>query len=260
MRLIIVWTSLLVSVVQQSVTAFVKTAPQRPNSALSYANDRNHLDHQFILSLEKLMDRSSIRDGIIAQARSRGLFLSEAGRTLREVEMKLLESLADSDAGLEELVHLWTTEREAIAAMDIMNMQSKCSEGLMQEEERLIHMARKHPGWAEPMALLATLLYHKGPEHLDRSAKTAHSVLELKPWHFEALNLMVNISHRQNKQAEAEDWKRRALPPLDQRENRKAWVEWALGQARAILDEAEHTTAAIRRNEKPRFIMMEAWE
>ena len=218
-------------------------------------------------SLEKLVDdsKSIIRDGIIAQAETNRLFITSAGRRFREVEIDLLRSLSDSDAALEELIHLWTTERDSAAANDILHMQTHCSEGLVLEEARLCSMIREHPGWAEPFARLAHLLYHKGPHHLHHAAEVAHRALELKPFHFETLNLLVRIYTHMNDAKTAMKYQRLALPPLhptDPKKNseRTAWVERALQQAAVLWDEAEHTTSAIHQNHKPKFIMSEAWQ
>lgn len=218
-------------------------------------------------AIERLVGgtKSIIRDGIIAQAESKRLFLTSTGRRFREVEMDLLNQLVDSDAALEELIHLWTTERDTAAAQDLLHMQTHCSEGLALEEARLCEMTREYPGWAEPYARLATLLYYKGPQHLRHADEVARRALELKPFHFEALNLLVLIHTQLNDAKTAMEFKRMALPPLklndpNGNQQRREWVQRALQQAAFLWDEAEHTTSAIHQNLKPEFIMSEAWQ
>lgn len=216
-------------------------------------------------SLERQVNGVAIiRDGIIAQVESKRLLLTSAGRRFREVEMQLLQSLVDSDAALDQLVHLWTTERDGVAANDMLRMQQHCSDGLIMEEVRLWEITRESPGWAEPFARLATLLYCKGPAYYERASEMAHRCLELKPWHFEALNLLVQIYTAQDNYRAALDWSERAMPALhsddsSSKDKRRRWVAWALEEALQLWKEAESTTTAIFKNQKPR-ILEDAWQ
>ena len=87
------------------------------------------------------------------------IMLTNSGRRLRELEIELLKSLATSDGAIDELIHLWTTERDEEASIYILAMQSasECSAGLVEEEEALRRMSKQYLAWAEPYARLATL-------------------------------------------------------------------------------------------------------
>jgi hypothetical protein len=129
------------------------------------------------------------------------LLLTTAGRRLRELEIQLLESLRDSDEGIDPLVHLWTTERNAEASHALLQMQSSnqiCSEGLVQEEANLAALCRNYPGWAEPWSRLATLLFYKGVVRWSDALSAAEEAIRIKPWHFEALNVCTLIQTQMN--------------------------------------------------------------
>ena len=241
---------------------------RHPATALHYTSQ----PEDFVEDLEKAREaferlvygtKHIIRDGIIAQAQTERLFLTSTGRRFREVEMDLLRSLDHSDDALEELIHLWTTERDAQAGNELLDMQIKCSLGLEREETRLCQMIRTYPGWAEPYARLATLLYYKGPGHFHHADEVVRRALELKPFHFEAINLLVLIHTHLRDSDTVSHFKQRALPPLNPEDGNRDRIEWvnaALQQAANLWDAAEHTTTAIHKNQKPNFIMAEAWQ
>jgi hypothetical protein len=172
--------------------------------------------------------------------------LTSVSRRRRQVEMALLDSLRESDDAVDEILHLWVTERDEDSASKILQMQEQCSAGLVEEERLLRQMVERHPTWTEPVLRLATLLYYKG--RTEESYQMAIDALELKPWHIEAPQLLVLLSLRNQDVGQALYWARRGLPPLrgDAPEDRapsshrrQRWVERALGQAQEQLVEAE---------------------
>lgn len=233
-------------------------------SALSYStrSDQDEIESSRA-RFEKLLDShndSFIREDFIAEAERNQLFLTTSGRRVREVEMQLLKSLEDSDDAIDQLVHLWTTERDGEAASDMLFMDLSCSKGLEIEEARLWQLIEEHPGWAEPHARLAAVLFHKGgPMHGSIAADMAVRAIDLKPWHFEALHLMVAISTNFNDMEGSMHWSHMALPPLDQEtqnRDRKEWVKRSLMQAMGRFQEAERTTASIRQGKGQRTVTL----
>ena len=182
------------------------------------------------------------------------LLLTNSGRRLRELELELIESLATSDAAIEELIHLWTTERDAETSTYILAMQSvssECSAGLVQEEAALRLMLEQYPAWAEPYARLATLLFFKGD--LQQAVTMAERAVDLKPWHFEALQIAVLLSQQPSTmQHRARRLARRALPKLSDTVARHVWVDRAMAQARQQFREAEKLTQEQNNRQRQR--------
>jgi len=213
------------------------------------------------------------------QEKGENHLLTNAGRRLRELEMELLESLTDSDAGIEELIHLWTTERDEEASTHLLAMQSaasECSAGLVQEEAALRQMSERYPAWAEPYSRLATLLYYKGEAR--EAIEMAEKAVDLKPWHFEALHIAVLLSQQIQEnddddsvaaaaatptfihQKRAQRLARKALPDLKDRQGRKVWVERAVAQAAQQLREAEKVTRYAQRSRQCVFREEDIWQ
>ena len=189
------------------------------------------------------------------------LLLTSSSRRLRELEIELLASLSTSDAAIEELVHLWTTERDAAASACLLAMQSaasECSDGLVLEEAALRLMSEHYPEWAEPYARLATLLLYQG--RVAEAVTMAERTVDLKPWHFEALQLAVLLSQQQQQQQKqssnthqrAKRLARRALPKLSDSVARHVWVDRAVAQAQQQFREAEISTRELNNRQKLR--------
>lgn len=138
--------------------------------------------------------------------------LTSVERQRRQVELQLIDSLRESDDALDELMHLWITERDAESATMILQMQESCSKGLVEEEWALREMMTRYPTWAEPVIRFATVLYYKG--RTEESYEVALQALRLKPWHYEAPQLLVLLALRVQDRVQALFWARRGLPPL----------------------------------------------
>jgi len=172
--------------------------------------------------------------------------MTSAGRARRELEMELLESLADSDGAVDELMHLWMYEHSPEEAARLREMESSCSDGLVEEEAALREMVERNPRWAEPKVRLAALLFFKG--QTDNSYRAALEALQLKPFHFELSPLLVMLSLRQQDMGQALFWARQGLPslrPNTSNRRRKEWVERSLGQAQEQWKQAEAATEAF---------------
>jgi hypothetical protein len=161
-------------------------------------------------------------------------------RRRRLVEMELLETLKDSDEAIDELMSLWMLERDADSAQRLQQMEQICSPGLKQEEAALRSMIADYGiDWPEPASRLAALLYFKGDSQ--GSMTWADRVLQVKPWHFEAIHLQ-RLNCLKLKSELLWRYARNALPPLNIDTNnaaRQRWVENALKEAQKSFNEAE---------------------
>ena len=210
--------------------------------------------------------------------------LTTSGRRLRELEIQLLESIRTNGDGIDQLVHLWTTEwnpEASLALLQLQNSNQICSHGLVREETDLANLCRNYPGWAEPWSRLATLLFYKGIARWSDALSAAEEAIRIKPWHFEALNvctlILTQMDHPENPDVifgddeSVADLRRRchrlsrlALPKLfdsttgttstsasstsqkEAREARHMWVSRAVATAQHQLQCAEQYTAAFR--------------
>ena len=167
--------------------------------------------------------------------------LTTSSRKRRLLEMDLLASLEDSNDAVDELMHLWLCERDAVSTQQLVAMQEACSPGLVQEEQQLRAMVDQYGvDWPEPAARLATLLYYKGRS--EESMEWASRVLRVKPWHFEVIHLQVINSLRMKDRKKVWQYARRTLPPLNPHTNnarRKKWVKQALQDAQESYAKAE---------------------
>jgi tetratricopeptide (TPR) repeat protein len=183
--------------------------------------------------------------------------LTTAARRRRQIEMDLVATLKDSDDATDQLVNLWMYETaDAKAAACMAAMQTKCSQGLVQEEAALKQMMQDYPAWAEPRVRLAFVYYYTN--RFGASYKVAMQALEIKPWHFEAARLLVLLSHRQNDVGKAlQEAHHAALPNIrpaltdgdgtsagrqNLKKRRWAWFNRALKYAESQWQEAEQIT------------------
>lgn len=157
----------------------------------------------------------------------------------RQLEIELLKSLEDSDAALEELVHLWLYQHGGEAATALEDMSGECSPGLFHERAVLEAITRDYPSWAEPQMRLGALLYYKG--ETAHARQMALGTLKLKPWHFEAYQLMILLALQDGDMGKALVWARRSLPSLRSK-RRASWVRRAVAAAEDQLKELLGTT------------------
>jgi hypothetical protein len=226
-------------------------------------------------------DGSTKSTGIIQQP-----ILTETGRHRRQLEINLIASLADSDDAVDELVHLWIYETgDLAAAACIIHMQESCSDALFLELQDLQSLMAQYPAWAEPRARLAALLYYKG--NLEESRVAALAAVKCKPWHFEAVQLLIMLALRQEDTEQALYWAHRyALPSLRRtvvgsstsstddteiatppagvfHKRRQAWVERSLHDAELQWQEAERVTQETYREcyaAEPSFADEQVWQ
>jgi hypothetical protein len=182
--------------------------------------------------------RSSIHDKHVTDK-----LLTSSGRLIREAEIRLLESLVDNDSAAEALIQFWTTERDSFAGNDLLVMSSQhteLSENLHKEQVMLEAMIEAYPNWAEPHSRLASLRFFRG--HYGLAEQSALKVLELKPWHFEVMQLLVSIYLKTGNDKDAMVWARRALPPITDLQRRAVWCQSAVEEAQRRIDEDEKYT------------------
>jgi tetratricopeptide (TPR) repeat protein len=156
--------------------------------------------------------------------------LTTTSRHRRELEMNLLASLADSDGAIEELMHLWMYEHGSDAANALIEMEEVASPGLEREQAILTEMLEAYPTWVENQVRLATLLYYKG--ETQQSRQIVRDALKIKPWHFEAVQLLVMLALRDGDLGKAIVVARQSLPPLGSK-RRDKWVNGAVREAKA---------------------------
>ena len=175
--------------------------------------------------------------------------LTASSKRLMELELKLLEQLEDSDDVVDPLVELWTAERQD-AAKELQEMElGDCSPGLVREEAQLRAMIQRYGSeWVEPMSRLAVLLFTKG--RLAEAMELERKVLEVKPWHFEAGQLLVIMLLREGHfQSALRAAKTYMLPNFNEHTDsrrRKQWVREKVSQAQGLFRQAlEATTTAV---------------
>jgi tetratricopeptide (TPR) repeat protein len=177
--------------------------------------------------------------------------LTASAKCVKEMELTLLQHLIDSDDAIDPLVDLWMRERED-AAQELRAMQMNCSPGLEREIGQLRHMMEYYGNeWVEPMSRLALVYFTKG-KYLE-ATDLCHSVLQAKPWHFEAAQLLVALHLRQDQYGNAIKAARQlALPALNVNTNhkrRREWVAKATAKAMENLRQAEVATFVAMQDE-----------
>jgi hypothetical protein len=172
-------------------------------------------------------------------------------------EIELLLSLKESDAAIPLLRELWKTEKEPFAApipandddsIDFAHSESNRRTSwhfwhVPKDERRLKRQIQQYPRWAQPRIQLAQL-YCQEQRNIRQAFEQCLVVLELKPWHVDLPNLLMELSLQRNDFAMAITWARLRLPRLDggsetRRQRRHAWVDRALNQAMEQLEAVE---------------------
>lgn len=156
---------------------------------------------------------------------------------LRETELRLLETLIDSDDAIDPLVELWVKERED-AGEALHYMIVAPTYDLDREEAILRDMIEDYgDGWVEPHGRLAVVLFTKG-QYMEALHLCRH-VLSVRPWHFEVAHLLLVIFLRMGAFGEALKTARNyVLPPPYHPKRRGKWVKRFTNEARKRLDRA----------------------
>lgn len=168
--------------------------------------------------------------------------LTQINRERRMVEIQLLATLGAGDEGRDELLALWHNERGPIAAQQLDEAQQSLDRRAWGVAEIQLKALIKQYGihWAEPVNTLATLYYLQG--RLEESRELCELVLQVKPWHFEALSGIVKVFHDLKDYGEAGSWAAKRLPklqPTGSNRRRAQWVERVVRDARNQLHQAE---------------------
>ena len=178
--------------------------------------------------------------------------LTTITRERMEMEISLLESLAESDDAIPELWNLWYNARGPEAAKELHQTEALVAQGQPEawakaeiQLKKLI--AREGIHWAEPVNRLATLMFLQSRH--EESKELCEIVLTLKPWHFGALSGMVMVLQGLQDTEGMLDYARQRMPPLPKKgqeekeppkelgelETRQMWVDRMLDRARAKL-------------------------
>lgn len=174
--------------------------------------------------------------------------LTNAGRKRREIEIRLLQSLKYSDDAIDELMSLWIYEcPNQIVNIDILQfMSSKDSSCTVQEAAMILrNIIHECPitVWSEPGARLAYILFLQ--EQFEECEECVQSVLSVKPWHFEMIQLQIllELTYRHNMARAIQIARQHGLPPLHHIKHRHRWVQQATQQAQERLQQLESYTA-----------------
>jgi hypothetical protein len=174
--------------------------------------------------------------------------LTNAGRKRRQLEIELLQTLLHNDDAIDELMSLWVNECPCkVTSTDTIQFMSSsdatCS--LRDAESTLRHIIADCPIelWPEPGARLAFVLYQLG--QYNECEGWVQAVLQIKPWHFEMLQLqlVLHLSFHKDLVA-AIATGRNGLPSLSSyNRKRSVWVRNAVTQAIQKLRVLEQYTA-----------------
>ncbi|GKZ01194.1 hypothetical protein MPSEU_001070800 [Mayamaea pseudoterrestris] len=197
-------------------------------------------------------------------------------------EVQLLQSLAESDDDLQQLQELWKIEKEPFAASitplpKVHVDNDSFPRTIWQrywimsgEERRLLRQIRKHPHWADPRLRLAHLYLHENRNIL-QALEHCLVVLDVKPWHLELADLLVQLSLHRKDLGMALAWARLRFPKLvsigssnadtarRRKQRRKVWVERAISQAIQQLDAGEGNRERSRMAMSGLVISEEVW-
>lgn len=159
------------------------------------------------------------------RSKSAVLHLTDNMREQRFEEIQLLSSLVHSDDAISQLEDMWISERGISAkaallhAHDLISMQS-----YRQAEQILLPLIDKYGiHFVEPLHCMATLYYMQGRYH--DAMELLEIVLDVKPWHFDALSTMVMISTVTNNISGARIWANRRIPQLSSKNQNKTLSE-----------------------------------
>ena len=133
---------------------------------------------------------------------------------------------------------------DAIAVLEQDCSHTDHAEAVLQQ------IVAEHPYWPEPRSRLALLWMVQG--RYGEADAAVQTVLQQKPWHFEALHMQVFLklvmvvageSHHSSSSSsswvQALPYARRELPPLEQPRRRDRWVDRAVQQAYQHLAQRE---------------------
>eukprot|EP01083_Nonionella_stella_P142983 443442_1 len=159
------------------------------------------------------------------RSKSPVLHLTDNMREQRFEEIQLLSSLVHSDDAISELEDMWISERGISAkaalmhAHDLISMQS-----YLEAQQILLPLIDKYGiHFVEPVHCMATLYYMQGRYH--DAMELLEIVLDVKPWHFDALSTMVMISTVTNNISGARIWANRRIPQLNSKNQNQALSE-----------------------------------
>lgn len=159
------------------------------------------------------------------RSKSQVLHLTEKMKEQRFEEIQLLSSLVHSDDAISQLEDMWISERGISAkaalmhAHDLISMQS-----YLEAQQILLPLIDKYGiHFVEPVHCLATLYYMQGRYH--DAMELLEIVLDVKPWHFDALSTMVMISTVTNNISGARIWANRRIPQLNVKNQNKGVSE-----------------------------------
>jgi len=159
------------------------------------------------------------------RSKSPVLHLTDNMREQRFEEIQLMSSLVHSDDAVSQLEDMWISERGISAKAALMHAHDLISMQSYREAQQILLPLIDKYGihFVEPVHCMATLYYMQGRYH--DAMELLEIVLDVKPWHFDALSTMVMISTVTNNISGARIWAKRRIPQLNSKNQNKALSE-----------------------------------
>ena len=196
--------------------------------------------------------------------------LTTVGKQRLEIEIRLLESLADSDAAIEELVSLWNSGNALMEAELLVTIGHQ-KQILFQKNDDDESQTAAYSYWKQAETILQGLInssdhdssviepiYKLGylyalQKKYSKATEMYKRVLKQKEWHLGAIRGMVVASQAMDNTIETKYWSSKCLPPLPmfvtwldeqqgnqldmQQQRRKEWVDDMVSKANQELEE-----------------------
>lgn len=207
-------------VASTTVTTTATTTSSFPSSSSSNINTNNRkLDnltsHKLNYHSRNVSKKKNIFKVLSSlRAQFSTIKFTESIKEQRVREIQLLSTLIISDDAISKLKALWTNERGPIHAKQLSHASRFISMQSYNEAENILLSLIGTHGihWVEPIHRLATLYYMQG--RYEDAGDLLSIVLEVKPWHFDALSSMMLVCTITKQASGARIWSHRRLPPL----------------------------------------------
>ena len=176
-------------------------------------------------------------------------------RKRRRIERDLIAQLLvrpDGDGGVggDEAIRgghfrrLWFSERgfSVERVMERADLDAGKPETWPDAESALVSLIRDDPTYVEPYVRLSKLYCLQ--QRFDESKALALAALELRPWHFVALETMVAVHTAQRNELEARLWDAKRLPKPSDPERRKEWVHGHLREFEELFSSQQSLSSS----------------
>jgi len=163
-------------------------------------------------------------------------FLASLDDHLR-AEMEIIAQLHHGDQpAIASFKQHWFSQAGDRAYQDLLDADFSIGKGpdfWSSAEETLLRLIQQNDSFLEPRARLSKLYCLQG--RFAEAKELSLQVLEVKPWHFVAMETMVAASIATGDDISLDLWKSRRLPVPSKKKERELWVDRALADAETIL-------------------------